>query len=245
MPQFKTLIVPITSVFPITHDTKGYHLSVPADYGYKAGQFVTVEIGIPQADGALKKAKRSYSIASSPTPHPDLLELCIKLTPGGIFTPWFLQYIKAGDEVTIQGPFGTFMLYDHDKPSAVHLISAGSGVAPVMGLLRDLTARKLEVPIRWISSNKTPADICYREEIHRIAAANPNVSIFETITRPDGTEWGGHTGRLTVDTLREWCVDISTSLFFICGPPEFVDAVIAELRALGIEAKQIRKEKYD
>ncbi|MEK6874407.1 MAG: FAD-binding oxidoreductase [Nanoarchaeota archaeon] len=244
MVEFNTLTVSVVKIIGLTHDAKAYLLAISQSFGYRAGQFVTLTVSIPQIDGTTKMIKRSYSLASSPLTQGSI-ELCIKETPGGVLTPWFLRNIKIGDHVVIQGPFGKFCLYDQDSPRTIYLISAGSGVAPVMGILRDCVARKRSVQIGWLSSNKTSEDIIYRKEIEEIAQGSTLIKVLFTITRETESLWNGHIGRINKDLLNTFCNDKKECIVFICGPPGFVDEVSKDLLELGIEPGQIRKEKYD
>ena len=235
---FQSKIIKITDLTP---SSKSFIITTPAEFIYQAGQFVMITLEIAQSDGSIKKIKRSYSIASTPT-RSNEIELAIKLVSGGALTTWLFSTAKIGTFVEVSGPFGNFFLKKEDKPKTLYLISAGSGVAPVLSIMRDQIARGGKTPIVWISSNKLPNDIEYVDEI-RVTAANHKIPTLFAATQPC-TDMECHLGRIDKSVLEKMCPTKKDALVFMCGPPVFVDAISAILIEMGFDASQVRKEKF-
>ncbi|MFN3599642.1 MAG: ferredoxin reductase [Aquificaceae bacterium] len=208
------------------------------DFDFYPGQYVMLNVPY---EGEL--LKRAYSIASPPTQR-ETLELTIKRVPGGKASAFLTEKVKEGDEFLIKGPYGKFVWMPQMGTSLV-LIGAGSGIVPLMCILRYIVAAKLEhIKATLIYSNTHYEEIIYYQELEKIQKLS-NIKVVHTLTRSHPTHWQGYTGRINTSMLLKEIEDIPTNLYYLCGPPNFVDDIAQMLHELGVDKEQIKKEKYD
>jgi len=186
------------------------------------------------------KLQRAYSISSSPT-QKNYMDITLNLV--GQFTTKLFK-AKAGDYLIFKGPLGKFHFTEEMKNDLV-LISGGCGIAPLMSLVRYCADKKLQNRIKLIYSAKTPADIVYNKEFKKLKAENPNFNYILTITRPKPEHnWQGRTGRIDSNLLKDSIDNIEDSLYYLCGPVEFVKSVIAMLETLGAKKEHINTDVW-
>lgn len=187
--------------------------------------------------------KRAYSIASPPT-QKDTMELTIKKVPGGRASSFLTEKVKVGDEFLIKGPYGKFVWVPQMGTSLV-LIGAGSGIVPLMCILRYIvSARLTQVKATLIYSNTHYEEIIYKEELEKMKNY-PNVKVVHTLTRSHPPDWKGYTGRINAEMLLREVEDLPANLYYLCGPPTFVEDISQMLIELGVDSQKIKKEKYD
>jgi glycine betaine catabolism B len=194
------------------------------------GQFFMVSFDDPTF-------QRAYSIASSPT-QKDHLEITMNLV--GEFTKKLFQ-AKVGDSLNFKGPYGKFY-FNEEMNNDLILIGGGLGISPLMSIIRYCDDKKLKNKVNLIYSVRTPEDIIYNEEIKKIKEENNNFNHTITITRPNGNNWKGRTGRIDLELLKENISNVEHSLFFLCGPLEFVKSSIAMLESLGAKKEQFKTD---
>lgn len=217
-----------TLVFDISH----------VDFDFYPGQYVM--LNVPYQGQILKRA---YSIASPPT-QKETLELTIKKVPQGRASAYLTEMVKEGDEFLIKGPYGKFIWIPPMGTSLV-LIGAGSGIVPLMCILRYIISAGLEhVKATLLYSSTHYEEIIYRQELERMEK-HSNIKIVHTLTRSYPPDWKGYTGRINPSMLLREVEDIPVHLYYLCGPPAFVEDVSSMLLELGVDREQIRKEKYD
>lgn len=233
------LSLQIKEILQETHDTKTYRFDFSKrPWTFLPGQFITVKFLI---DG--KPAIRSYSISSSPTQQ-DHLDITVKITPNGLTSVYLFDKVKAGDRFEIRGPFGK-CTYTEDLGKNIVLIGAGSGIAPLMSILRYVIDKKTGAKVTLFYSNKTKEDIIFYKELAQLEKENPNFRCILTVTR-DETGWTGKTGRITAEMLSENIADKDTAIFYAAGPPAMVDDAVKILKeSLAISPTRIRTEKFN
>ena len=151
---------------------------------------------------------------------------------------------KVNDYLIFKGPFGKFH-FTEDMKNDLILISGGCGVSAMMCITRYCTDKKLQNKITLIYSARTPVDIIYNEDLKKIKEQNPNFNYTVTITRPKPEHnWTGRTGRINEELLKQNIGNIENSLYFLCGPVEFVKNAIAMLESLSIKKEQIRTDVW-
>jgi len=245
--SWSTRKTPVTCINVIqeTHDVKTFQLKADEEqlFHFKPGQFVGMQFEI---DG--EKHNRSYTIASSPT-RPHLLELTIKLDPNGIVSPWLHQNINKGSQLEIRGPAGLFNNMDielNPKSGKVLLISAGSGITPMMSMARfwcDLASEKSVQFINWARSTQ---DIIFRRELALMDFQHHNFNLEVICTKPGLSEnWLGRRGRVNKNMLEDLVSDLHERTVFCCGPDAFMTNVKSCLEALDFDMTHYHDETFD
>jgi len=211
-----------------TPRTKTFRLRPPMWMPHLPGQHYDVRLTAP--DGY--RAERSYSIASSPLEE-GVVELTIDRLDGGEVSTYFHDVLVEGDEVEVRGPFASYFVWRGEQP--VLLIGGGSGVVPLMAMLR--TARAAGDPdlVRLIVSVRSPADLYYRNEI-----GGPQTVVVHTRSAPAGDPRGA--GRLTAADLAP--LVRGGEDVFVCGSPAFCDAATERLIEAGVPTGAIRVERF-
>jgi len=187
--------------------------------------------------------KRAYSLGSTPT-RPETLNTMVKEMPGGYMSRYLVHDLRVGDAVRISGPLGHFMLPPDDVAGDILLIGAGSGITPLMGMLRFAKDTGMKRHVHLIYSNKTPEDIIYKEELDSLENEE-NITITHTITRPDPAQpWAGRTGRVDKSFLVELALEAPTHHVYICGSMVFAKSMKELLLELGAKPEHIKLEAY-
>ncbi|MCS3877339.1 2Fe-2S iron-sulfur cluster binding domain-containing protein [Gordonia amarae] len=236
---------------PVTRDmaTFTFRAVEPRTFVFNPGQFLTIGLDV---DG--RRVERCYSISSSPT-RPDTLSISVKRVAGGHVSNWLHDNMEPGMTVTASGPLGRFS-YRSIPADKYLFISAGSGITPVMSMLRAATDADMPEAgpdIVFIHSARTFDDIPFRAELDQIAVNNPNVTVAFACTRLDAagepttysdTSFRGHRGRIDAGMLASWCPDIAERVVFLCGPGQFRSRVRTALVAAGGSLTRIHEESY-
>jgi glycine betaine catabolism B len=229
--------IPIAEIRDDTYDTKTFRFNVPEGFTFIPGQYVMISCKHIK-DGVEKEIKRSYSMSSSPTEE-GYIDLTIKLYPEGEFTPLLFKK-SVGDVFTVLGPVGKFVF--DESCTEVGLLGAGSGITPLRSIMKYCIDKKLPIKSTLIYSSKTPQDIIFMEEFEKWNSFE-NVKCINTITRPDGHEWSGLTGRITPELVKQY-INTGKAHFYICGPGPFVDSMVALLKGLDVPPERIKKEQW-
>jgi len=205
-----------------------------SDINFYPGQFFMISF----IDDPEIKSSRAYSIASSPS-NKDYLEIALDRI--GPFTTKLFQ-MKAGDPLKFKGPYGKFYFNEEIKNNLI-LIAGGTGITPLIGIARYCSDKNLSNKIKFIYSVKTPNDIIYKDELARIKKSNINFDYVVTVTRPEEHhKWSGRKGRIDSGLLKENVGGIKQSIYFLCGPKEFVHSIIEMLESLGVNREQIKTD---
>ncbi len=210
-----------------TPRVKSFLFDVPMWMPHLPGQHYDVRLTAP--DGY--RAQRSYSIASSPLDEGQV-ELTIDLLDDGEVSPYFHEVVREGDQVELRGPFTSYFVWRGQSPAL--LVGGGSGVVPLMGMLRHKRRTMPELDMRLVYSVRYPDDVIYADEIGDDAV--------HTYPReaPDG--WTGPTGHIELELLREPAA--GARIAFVCGSTGFVETASGLLLDLGMEPMAIRTERF-
>jgi ferredoxin-NADP reductase len=223
---------------PETPTARTLVLDVPDWPGHLPGQHVDVRLTAP--DGYT--AERSYSIASAPAAD-GRLELTIQRVPDGEVSPYLGEVFAIGDAVEIRGPVGGWFVW-RNQPPPVLLVAGGSGVVPLMAMIRA-RAGTSRAPFRLVYSVRTPADRIYASELRRRVAEDGGLDVAWVHTRiaPDGDP--RPPGRLRAEDLAAhgWPPDFEPTCY-VCGPTGFVEAAATLLTNAGHEPARIRTERF-
>ena len=215
------------------------YLNVPDWAGHLAGQHVDVRL--TAEDGYV--AERSYSIAS---PHEDRwLALTVERLDDGEVSPYLVGELKVGDRLELRGPIGGYFVWRAGDETPLFLIGGGSGVVPLMAMLRHRAKATHKAPARLLYSSRTLADVIYREELERLGSAGDGLSIVQTLTREKPMGWTGYARRLDESMMKEVALPTEQMpAVFICGPTSFVEAAASLLVAMGYAPQSIKTERF-
>jgi ferredoxin-NADP reductase len=223
-----------------TRQVRTIVFDVPQWGGHLAGQHVDVRLTAP--DGY--QAQRSYSIASPPEDGMRVA-LTIERIDDGEVSVFLVDDVMTGDEIELRGPIGGYFTWDAKDGGPLMLIGGGSGVVPLMAMLRHRAAERSTVPARLLYSARTIDDVIYRGELDRMAADDDMFMPTLTLTRAQPPGWTGPHRRVDREMLEEvvWPA-ASTPRVFICGPTPFVESVADILVGLGHEPHRIKTERF-
>jgi ferredoxin-NADP reductase len=214
-------------------------LEVPEWPGHLAGQHVDVRL--TAEDGY--SAQRSYSIASRPANQH--LELTVQRLEDGEVSPYLTQVLMAGDQIELRGPIGGWFVWRPVDQTPTMLLAGGSGLAPLMAMVRQRIAEGLPTPMRLIYSTRSPETVLYGDELRAAADLDPQLRIDLTYTREAPPGWPGRVGRLDSAQLAEltWPASAAPNAF-VCGPTGFVEGVANMLVDQGHDARRIKTERF-
>jgi ferredoxin-NADP reductase len=214
-------------------------LEIPGWPGHAAGQHVDVRLRA--ADGYT--AIRTYSIASAP--NGERLELTIELMPDGEVSPYLVETIAPGDPLDVLGPIGGWFVWKPDQVEPVQLIAGGSGIVPLMAMLRTRQRAGVHPPFHLLYSVRNAEAIYYAEELRRFASGADGVAVSYAYTRTAPPNWPSPAGRVDAALLEATAFPSSeNALVYVCGPTAFVEAIAALLTRTGYDATRIKTERF-
>jgi ferredoxin-NADP reductase len=220
-----------------THDTKTLRFQIPKERQLRAkpGQFLTFQWTI---DG--RRVTRSYTISSSV--HENYVEITSKRMENGWVSVFLNERAKPGLAVEASGPYGRFY-FDETLHKSIVLVAAGSGITPMISMLRYIDNLELATPVRLLYCVRTSADIIFENELVRLSRSVPNFKYEVCLSRPDPT-WKGRSGRLTQEFVTRNVTDLDSPTFFLCGPKGFMDNARQILSTLDVNQDRILQESF-
>ena len=221
-----------------THDCVSLRFRITDDNAFRArpGQFLTFDWLL---DG--QKLARCYSMSSSPT-QTGFVEITVKKHPEGRVSAFLNERATNGLTVEASGPAGQFCFDEHRHKSII-LFAAGSGITPIISILRYIDDLCLDTQATLFYSVRTQRDIIFESELERLEEHLPNFERVIVLTRPE-SGWTGWTGHLTREFIIQRRGDIGKETFFLCGPEAYMDQVKAILLSLGIDEQSIIQESF-
>jgi ferredoxin-NADP reductase len=214
--------------------------ALPQWTGHLAGQHV--DIRLTAEDGY--QAERSYSIASA-AEDPSRMEITVERIAAGEVSPFLAGELVVGDTLEIRGPIGGYFTWRTCTRAPLMLIAGGSGVVPLMSMLRSRARSMVDVPAALLYSARTRESIIYRVELDRLAAKKDGLTVTYTLTRESPADWQGETGRVDEGLLRTHAIPAERApVTFVCGPTAFVEAVAEHLVRLGHPQAAIKTERF-
>ncbi len=207
-------------------------------FDFKAGQAVNL-IANPSTPDELS---REFSIASSPTE--DYLLFTMRMLSESKFKT-HLDSLPIGSAVVAEGPYGEFVLPE-DSSRPLVFLAGGIGVTPYRGMLKFCADNSLPHNITLLYSVRTPDEIVYKEEWQKFQDSLPNFRLVITVTRPSGLQegWRGRTGRIDANLITELVPDVKAPIFYVCGTPEMVRAMMKLLVGMGVAPQGIKVESF-
>jgi ferredoxin-NADP reductase len=223
-----------------TARTKSITLVIPTWRGHRPGQHVDVRL--TAEDGY--QAERSYSIASPPE-EGSRVTLTVERLDDGEVSPYLTEELRVGDKLELRGPIGGYFVWEASMGGPLMLVAGGSGIVPLMAMLRHRTAVGSTVATRLLYSSRSLEEVIYRDELNRLIKSSTMLEVVQTLTRRQPPGWTGYSRRIDTEMLREvaWPSD-QHPLTFICGPTPFVETAAASLVALEHEPARIKTERF-
>lgn len=233
-----------------THDVKTFRFGAEPErlFDFKPGQFVTLKL--PVEGSSSEPIRRSYSISSSPS-RPYTLDITVKRVGAanedlllGVASNWLHDQLEVGMALPMQGPFGNFNCVDHPADKLL-LISAGSGITPMMSMSQWLSDFAANTDITFVHVARTPQDIIFRQRLALLATQHPQFRLAFTLTgSAPHVPWTGYRGRLSPALLTAICPDFCDRTAFVCGPAGFMSATKALLQAEGFPPENYFEESF-
>jgi ferredoxin-NADP reductase len=223
-----------------TARTKSITLAVPRWLGHRAGQHVDVRL--TAEDGY--QIERSYSIASPPGEE-QRVTLTVERLNDGEVSPYLTEELRVGDKLELRGPIGGYFVWEASMGGPLLLIAGGSGIVPLMAMLRHRAAVGNTVPARLLYSSRSYEEVIYRDELDHLVKSTAMLEVVHTLTRVQPPGWTGYHRRIDTQMVREvaWPVD-QRPLTFICGPTPLVETAATSMVELGYEPGRIKTERF-
>jgi ferredoxin-NADP reductase len=232
-------VAEVSKIIDETPRVKSLVLDVPGWPGHRGGQHVDVRL--TAEDGY--QAQRSYSVASEPeSAH---VVLTVERLEGGEVSSYLAADVQPGDRLELRGPIGGYFVWTVAVGGPLFLVGGGSGIVPLMAMLRHRAATKSTIPAVLLYSARAFDDIIYRQELDRMAARNDGLRVAYTLTRRQPPGWSGGARRIDGRMLESIGLPASARpRIFICGPTSLVEAVAQSLSALGHERSLVKTERF-
>ena len=233
----------ITGVRDETPTVRSFTLSIPDWAGHRAGQHV--DLRLTAADGY--SVERSYSIASEPERSGEI-DLTVERIADGEVSPFLHDVVVPGDRIEVRGPIGGYFVWQAAGATATEplfLVAGGSGVVPLMAMLRHRTTAGARNPARLLFSSRHLEEVIYREELDRLAAAGDGLEVVHTLTRSQPAGWTGFARRIDDPMIDEVLAPLGSSArCFICGPTALVEVAANALVSRGLPGDRVRTERF-
>jgi len=235
----KRLLLKVSEIVRETPTTHTLRLVSPEGWlpPFQAGQYIACYLTI----GAIRTS-RPYSIASSPS-EKGHWDITIRRVAEGLVSNYLLDEVKIGDTIECSGPEGTFHFNPILHDDHLVLLGGGSGITPLMSMIRDTIARGLERRITLLYGNRSLEDVIFHEELQEISEKHANFQYVPVIEDPP-PGFQGETGYLSADLIEEVSGGIEGKSFFVCGPQAMYRFVLPELEKLRIPRRKIRREMF-
>ena len=216
-------------------------LEVPDWPGHAAGQHVDVRLTAPDGYSAV----RSYSIASAPNSD-ERVEITVERLPNGEVSPYLTEEVTVGDRLELRGPIGGWFVWRSQQTEPIQLIAGGSGIVPLMAMIRSRVSVGSTAPFRLLYSVREPEAVFYRDELRALSAGGgQSVTVNYAFTRAVPRDWPRPPrridGALIADTT--WPPNLAPTCY-VCGPTPFVETVANFLTISGVDRDKIRTERF-
>ena len=233
------LIARAAEIIEETHRVRSIVLDCPGWPGHLPGHHI--DIRLTAEDGY--QAQRSYSIARPADG--ERVVITVELVDEGEVSPFLIEDLRIGDRVEIRGPVGGYFIWEPSRGGPLQLIGGGSGVVPLMAMLRARVRAGSDVPVRYLNSARSHDDLIYRSELESVSSEVEGVEVLHTLTRSKPPDWTGLEGRVDrVMLARQAWPSFTRPLCYVCGPSGFVETVANSLVSLGHQPSRIKTERF-
>lgn len=238
-PRLQWMTATVREVIDETPRVRTLVLAVPDWPGHKAGQHVDVRL--TAEDGY--QAQRSYSIASAPGMKD--LAITVERIGEGEVSPYLAGEARAGDVFALRGPIGGYFIWTPEIGDPLFLIAGGSGVVPLMSMLRHRAAAHGNMPATLLYSSRSAEDIIYAKEFEQLSSHGSGLNVVHTLTRKQPPGWTGLSRRIDRAMLTSnGFAPSANARIFICGPTPLVEAAARTLRDIGHDPRRIKTERF-
>ena len=232
-------IATVKAIRPETPDVKTLTLSLPEWAAHRPGQHYDIRLTAP--DGY--SAQRSYSVASEPERKGEI-DITVERIADGEVSKFLDDTVAVGDRFEVRGPIGGYFVWDQSIGGPLLLVAGGSGVVPLMAMLRHRAAVGITNPARLLYSARSKDQIIYADELQKLAQ-NDGLTVAYTLTRSQPEGWNGYTRRIDDAMLKEVSAPLGPeALAYICGPTALVEVAADGLERVGLPAEHIRTERF-
>ena len=231
----------VAKIRDLTHDIKELtiDLAEPTDIDLRAGKFVQLQV--PEYELTDEPVYRAYSVSSVPSQR-NRIELEVRLVPNGICTTYVFNYLKEGDEIIFNGPYGDFHLRETDRE--VVCIAGGSGMAPIKAILLELLEKGVNRKTRYFFGAVTKRDLFLIDEMKSLEGKLPDFRFIPALSAPDPSDaWTGEVGLIT-EVLDRHTESGANMEAYLCGSPGMIDACIRVLVSKGVPEELIYYDKF-
>jgi ferredoxin-NADP reductase len=233
-------IATVTGIHSETLNVKTITLTLPRWLPHRPGQHYDLRLTAP--DGY--QAQRSYSIASEPERIGEI-DLTIERLEDGEVSTYLHDVLQVSDQIEVRGPIGGYFVWEKALGGPLLLIAGGSGVVPLMAMIRHRFQARSSVLTSLLYSSRSPQDVIYAGELDRLQAAEDGFKVIHTFTRSKPASWRGYARRIDAQMLREVLASIpSVPLTYVCGPTRLVESVADGLVQIGIPPERVRTERF-
>jgi ferredoxin-NADP reductase len=230
-------VAEVVDVVSETASVKTIVFDVPGWPGHRAGQHVDVRL--TAEDGY--QAQRSYSIASAPDG--TRIELTVERLDDGEVSPYLTEELRPGDQIELRGPVGGYFVWEPARGGPLLLVGGGSGIVPLMAMIRARAAAGSETDTRLLFSSRGWDDVIYRDELEQLDGGG--LRVVHTLTRSQPPGWTGYARRVDAQMLAETGPSpAELPRVYVCGPTPFVEAVAEALVQLGHEPHRVKTERF-
>jgi Na+-transporting NADH:ubiquinone oxidoreductase subunit F len=238
----KEFKVRVDGIMDLTPYIKGITLGIlsPEEgISFKPGQYIQLEV--PKYKLSKEAEYRAFSMSSS-AEETHSVELFIGLVEKGVVSTYVHEYLKEGEELTMRGPFGDFYLRDSER--GILMIATGTGLAPIMSILRYMRSQKIQRTTTLFFGTRVQEELYCTDELKEMEEQLPGFTYIPTLSRePENTLWKGKKGRVT-DLIETFVPEGADYDVYICGNPNMVDSCVERLLRKGIPEEQIFFDKF-
>lgn len=231
----------VVGIIVETPETNTLRIAVPEARPFLPGQYYNIRIPI---EGRPRPIQRAYSIGSSPVLDHSVVEVGVRETPGGLVSPVLVRETAVGAELEVRGPYGSFT-WTPELGGPVLLIGAGSGVVPLMSMIRSASDLGLEIPMHLLFSSKSAPFVIYREDLRVLEERHSWLHVSHSYTRDPSDPQARFHRRIDKEMITEIFEESKPKIAFLCGPPEMVEEGEQILLNLGMDPQMVMTEKYD
>jgi phenol hydroxylase P5 protein len=221
----------------LTPTIRGIWLKLDRPMKFQAGQYVNLEVD------AVGGQSRAFSLANAPQTD-DIIELNVRIVPGGQVTTWLHEQLAVGDTLKLSGPYGRFFV---KKSANVPLIfmAGGSGLSSPKSMIEDLLSEGCTLPMTLVYGQRSRAELYYDGEFRALAEKHPNFTYVPALSdEPDGSDWGGARGFVHAAAKEHFANDFRGHKAYLCGPPAMIEACITTLIQGRLFERDIYMEKF-